>query len=130
MSATALKERLRADLKTAMQARANGELRVLRTLIAALDNAEAVPGENRCVPRAFGEPGAEVARRELDGEAIGGLLGSEIETRLSAAADYDRHGETAEAERLRREAALVERNRRAWRSSSPARNECKSRPAP
>ena len=34
MSATALKERLRADLKAAFQARASGEVRLLRTQIA------------------------------------------------------------------------------------------------
>lgn len=43
MSATALKQRLREDLKSAMQAKAADEMRVLRALIAALDNAEAVP---------------------------------------------------------------------------------------
>ena len=49
MSATALKERLRADLKVALQARATDEVRLLRTLIAALDDAEAVPGEYSAV---------------------------------------------------------------------------------
>ena len=42
MSAVALKERLRADLKSAIQAKVVSEVRLLRTLIAALDNAEAV----------------------------------------------------------------------------------------
>ena len=42
MSATARKLRLRADLQAAMQAKASDEVRMLRTLIAALDNAEAV----------------------------------------------------------------------------------------
>ena len=113
MSATALKQRLRADLKAAMRARASDEVRLLRTLIAALDNAEAVPGETGYVPRAFGDPGAEVARRELDGEAVGGLLGSEIDTRLVAAADYERHGAMDEAGRLRREVELIARYRSA-----------------
>ena len=45
----------RADLKNAMQAKASDEVRVLRTLIAALDNAEAVPGgDGPYVARAFG----------------------------------------------------------------------------
>jgi uncharacterized protein YqeY len=42
VSAVILKARLRADLKAAMQARATDDVRLLRTLIAALDNAEAV----------------------------------------------------------------------------------------
>lgn len=112
MSAVALKQRLRADLKAAMQARASGEVRLLRTLIAALDNAEAVPGAglvDKYVPRSFGDPSGEVARLELDDAAVGRLLASEIEARLAAADDYERHGETGEARRLRDEAVLVAR---------------------
>ena len=111
MSAAAFKDRLRADLKAAMQAKAASEVRLLRTLIAALDNAEAVPGESQYVPRAFGDPGAEVARLQLDDEAICLLLTAEIEARLEAAADYQRHGQDAEAQRLRDEAGLIARYR-------------------
>ena len=90
MSATALKERLRADLKAAMQARASDEIRLLRTLIAALDNAEAVPGTpGGYVHRAFGDAGAEVARLELDEKAVDALLASEAASRCDAAADYE-----------------------------------------
>jgi uncharacterized protein len=112
MSAAALKERLRADLKVALQARATEEVRVLRTLIAALDNAEAVPGEgvqDNSRPRAFGDVRGEVIRRQLDGRAVEALLSDETEARLAAAADYQRHGRTDEAERLRDEAALIAR---------------------
>jgi uncharacterized protein YqeY len=112
VSAAALKERLRADLKAAMQARATDEVRLLRTLIAALDNAEAVAvAQDKYVPRPFGDPGAEVPRLELDDEAVNGLLASEIGTRLAAAGDYDRHAKCEEAERLREEAGLIERYR-------------------
>ena len=110
MSATALKERLRADLKTALQARAGDEVRVLRVLIAALDNAEAVPGVQKTyVPRAFGDPSGEVARLSLDGGAVKALLASEVAARLAAAADYRSHGRSDEASRLEAEAALVSR---------------------
>ena len=111
MSAAALKQRLRADLKAAMQARAADEVRLLRTLVGALDNAEAVPGESKYVPRAFGDPGTERVRLELDDEAIGRLLATEIETRLAAAADYERHGKMTEAQRLRAEAGRIARYR-------------------
>ena len=110
MSATALKLRLRGDLKAAMQARAADEVRLLRTLIAALDNAEAVSVEaGPYTFRALGDPSGEVPRRELDDEAVDRLLAAEIEARLAAADDYERHGETGEAERLRSEAGLVAR---------------------
>ncbi len=115
MSAAAvLKERLRADLKAAMQARASAEVRLLRALIAALDNAEAVPGGGlveKYVPRSFGDPSGEVARLALDGEAVELLLADEIEARVAAADDYERHGEPGEAARLREEAALIARYR-------------------
>jgi uncharacterized protein YqeY len=116
MSATALKERLRGDLKAAMQARASDEVRVLRVLIAALDNAEAVSVEraqNNALPRVFGDPAGEVSRRELDGAAVDALLASEAGARLEAAADYERHDRPEDAVRLRGEAALIARYREA-----------------
>ncbi len=115
MSAVALKERLRADLKAAMQARASDEVRLLRTLIAALDNAEAVPvevsEEDKFAISRVGDPAVEVQRRALDAETVDRLLESEAEARLAAAADYERHGEGAEARRLRNEAELIGRYR-------------------
>lgn len=114
MRATELKERLRTDLKAAMQARASEEVRLLRTLIAALDNAEAVPAEGRqtnALPRAFGDPSGEVDRRRLDSAEIEALLAEEVETRLAAAADYESRGRGEEAARLRAEAALIGRYR-------------------
>ena len=108
MSAAALKDRLRADLKAALQGRDSGKVGILRTLIAALDNAEAVQVEQTGYQsRKFGDPSGEVARRELDGDAIDGVLGAEVASRLSAAADYEKHGRMEDAARLRLEAALV-----------------------
>ena len=112
MSAAALKDRLRADLKNAMQAKASDEVRVLRTLIAALDNAEAVPGgDGPYVARAFGDPAGEVTRRELDAEAIDAVLAAEVESRLAAAADYERHHRIDDSARLRDEVELIARYR-------------------
>jgi hypothetical protein len=112
MSATALKQRLRGDLKAAMQARAGDEVRVLRTLIAALDNAEAVAVEGVQAPfRKLGDPSGEVPRRELDYAEVDALLQAEAASRLSAADDYERHGRDDDAARLRGEAALVGRYR-------------------
>jgi uncharacterized protein YqeY len=112
MSATALKVRLRADLKAAMQAKASDEVRLLRMLIAALDNAEAVAEPPKTFgSRAFGDPSGEVARREIDAPALEGLLLAEIDARLAAAEDYNRHQQAAEAARLRKEAELIARYR-------------------
>jgi hypothetical protein len=114
VSAVRLKERLRADLKIALKERQASTASVLRTLIAALDNAEAVTGDgiqNNTQPRAFGDPSGEIARLTLDDAAVDTLLAHEIDTRLSAAADYERHGRTDEADRLRAEAELIGRYR-------------------
>ena len=112
MSATALKQRLREGLKAAIQAKATDEVRLLRTLIAALDNAEAVPAETGpYISRAFGDATAERPRRELDRDDVEALLAGEIEARLAAATDYDRQRRTEDAARLRAEAGLIERYR-------------------
>jgi uncharacterized protein YqeY len=116
MSAAALKQRLREDLKAAMQAKAAGEVRLLRALVAALDNAEAVSLDGRkqsALPGKFGDGSNEVARRELSADDIAALLDREIHERLTAAADYERLGQSDEATRLREEAHLVSRYREA-----------------
>jgi uncharacterized protein YqeY len=112
VSATDLKERLRADLKTAMRARKPGEVAVIRTLIAAIDNAEAVPIDGLEERLRQREAIGEVARRELDAAALDAVLAKESDTRLAAAEDYDRHGRNDDAARLRQEAELVARYRR------------------
>jgi uncharacterized protein YqeY len=114
VSAAVLKMRLRADLKAAMQSGVSAEIRVLRTLIAALDNAEAVPGEgieDYALPRAFGDPRGEVARLVLDEATVDAVLSAEAEARLAAAEDYARHGREEDAARLRDEAAVISRYR-------------------
>lgn len=109
MNAATLKERLRADLKGPLQARESGRVSVLRTLIAALDNAEAVEVEQGPYhSQAFGDPSGEVARRELDVPAIHAVLEREAASRLAAAEEYERHGRPEDAARLRAEAALVQ----------------------
>ena len=62
---------------------------------------------------AFGDPSGERARLELDDAAVDRLLAAEVEARLAAAADYERHSEAEEAARLRHEAAAIGRYRTA-----------------
>jgi uncharacterized protein YqeY len=111
MSATELKERLRADLKTAMRERNAGEVGLIRTLIAAVDNAEAQPIEGFQERLRKLEPIGEIARRELDAQTLDAVLASEAQSRLSAADDYERNGRAEDAGRLRNEAALIARYR-------------------
>ena len=112
MNSTALKERLRADLKAAMQAKRDATMRVLRQLIAALDNAEAVPIDS--APKQV-RPGpgsaAEAVRRDLDADSIATLLAAEIAARHAAAADYRAGGREVEADALESEVTIIERYR-------------------
>ena len=107
MSATALKDRLRADLKTAMREGNQAEIAVIRTLIAAIDNAEAVPIEGFEERLRLRESVGEVRRGELDAASLEAVLAAETHSRLAAAEDYERHGRAEDAARLRREAELI-----------------------
>jgi uncharacterized protein YqeY len=107
MSAGALKDRLRADLKVAMRERKAEEMALIRTLIAAVDNAEAQPIDGFAERLRQRDAIGEVARRELDTTALDDLLASEARARFAAAADYERHGRGDDAARLRREAELI-----------------------
>jgi uncharacterized protein YqeY len=109
MSADALKQRLRADLTAAMRERKPAEVAVIRTLIAAIDNAEAQPIEAFEQRLRRREVVGEVGRRELDPAALDEVLAAEAGARLAAAEDYERHGRSDDAARLRREANLIAR---------------------
>ena len=109
MSAGELKERLRADLKAAMQERRSADVAVIRTVIAAIDNAEAQPIEGFEERIRLREAVGEVGRRELDAAALDELLDAEARSRLAAAEDYERHGRGDDAARLRQEADLIAR---------------------
>lgn len=109
MSAGALKDRLRADLKTAMRERNATEVALIRTLIAAIDNAEAQPIEGFQERLRRLEPIGEIARRDLDANALNAVLAAEAHSRQSAAEDYERNGRTDDAARLRDEAKLIAR---------------------
>jgi uncharacterized protein YqeY len=111
VNASQLKQRLRADLKAAMQARATAEVRLLRTLIAAVDNAEAMPIEDFEEWIRRREAVGEVSRRDLDAAGLDAVLAAETESRLAAAGDYERNGRPEDAARLRAEADLIARYR-------------------
>ena len=110
--AAVVKARIRLDLKKAMQARRTIEMRVLRTLVAALDNAEAVPvadAHDRYVPRMFGDRSAEAPRLVLTEADVAALLEREAVQRLEAMAEFERLGHLDRAAVFREEAAIVRR---------------------
>ncbi|WP_368670106.1 GNAT family N-acetyltransferase [Phenylobacterium aquaticum] len=106
-----MKARLRIDLKAAMRDRATGQVRGLRALIAALDNAEAVPAQarhDRYVVHAFGDGSAEVPRRVLTAQAVEDVLRGEAAARRADAADLSALGKVVEADALLAEAVLID----------------------
>ncbi len=107
-----MRHRLRADLQAALRARDTLTVAVLRTTIAAIDNAQAVPlaqPDARYRVRAFGEAGVEVERRQLSASDIEALLADEVAQRIATATDLAQRGQAAAAVRLRDEAAIVRR---------------------
>jgi hypothetical protein len=95
-----------------MKARRNEETSLLRVLLAALDNAEAVAvgtAHDRYKERAFGDPSVEMPRRVLSEVEIRDLLLRESAERGAAAREFERLGVQKEVERLRNEFSLIAR---------------------
>lgn len=111
-AADGIKNRLRADLLASMRAGLPLETGVIRSLLAALDNAEALPvdqGSPASLQKQFGEEGTEIARRTLSTDEIGTVIDAEIQQRLDAAADLERLGQADRAGTLRQEAQVAQR---------------------
>jgi uncharacterized protein YqeY len=109
--ASAAKARLRRDLTVAIRARDSLRIRVLRRLIAAVDNAEAAPVGDRhdryaSVP--FGEKGAEVPRLTLTRAEVFALFASEATALRSVVAELTALGRTDAANVLAVEAEVVD----------------------
>ncbi len=107
-----LQARLRADLKLAMLGRRSEEVSVLRSLIAALDNAQAVPvGDlhDTYTVHAFGDNSVEQPRLKLGPDDLRTILNGEMESRRTASDEYHDAGLHDHAERLSRESDIVGR---------------------
>src|SRR5688572_11759951 len=94
-------ERLKADLRGAMKARANVRGMTLRTMISTLDNATAVELDPSSVPLTGRTP--DVPRREVSEHAQLDLVRGEATRRRRALQQYEDLGKVAEAARLRAE---------------------------
>jgi hypothetical protein len=114
-----LQSQLRDDLRTAMRARDRELVRVLRTVLSAIANAESQPDLDETPLRdrsdgpiagaVEGLAAAEVARRELDTQEVRAIVEAERDERLSAADNLATRGAVEAAEALRAEATLLDR---------------------
>jgi uncharacterized protein len=113
-SARLVRQRLEAELRTAMRSRNAAAAAAFRSALSAIDNAESAgrqpepPAKVGPVAKAhLGVGVAEVARRQLSAHEVAGILRAEIAERASAAAEYERLGRPDHAARLREEAAAL-----------------------
>jgi uncharacterized protein YqeY len=111
---TDLQTRLRADLLNARKARDTAATTVLRSTLAAISNAEALPaaeasltGDGPIAGAATGVGTTEAVRRNLTDDDIRAIISGEQTERMSAATDLEAHGAQEKAEQLRAEAELL-----------------------
>ncbi|GAB2814238.1 hypothetical protein GCM10027176_18520 [Actinoallomurus bryophytorum] len=108
-----LRRRLRDALVAAMKERDRVAVSVLRSTLAAIDNAEAVDatapagGSSAIESSPVGVGVAEVERRALSDDDIVQIVRAEAADREAAALDYDRAGRQERAEALRAEAKVL-----------------------
>ena len=105
-----LRERLRTALPAALRQRDAPLVSALRSTLAALDNAEAVPigqhdpGSLALEATPVGGGTREVPRRDLSDEQVEQLVRAEVDERRAAARLYARAGQHDRAQRLGAEA--------------------------
>lgn len=95
-----------------MRGKASDEVKVLRTLLGEIDNAEAIPVahlHHRYRLSIFGDGSAEAPRRRLAADEIQQLLRRDRNDRLEAAARLEAGGKFEQASKLRGELRIVER---------------------
>lgn len=100
-------ERLRADLKVAMANRDRLEMSQIRTLIAAVENAEAVEMETSSEPKLG--VNHDVARRVLDSDDVARILTREHDELADAVSRYRDLGLDDEVDELETRLRIVAR---------------------
>jgi uncharacterized protein YqeY len=115
-------QRLREALRAAMKAKDTVAVSALRSALAAIANAEAIPvpaagpvtsgnqpgGSQHVAGSAAGLGAAEARRRDLTGDDVAGVIAAEVAERRDAARQYESTGNSERAARLRREAEIIQ----------------------
>lgn len=110
-----IRERIADELKAAMRARDRVAIGALRSVSAAIANAEAVvateptdgTGGSAHVAGAVGLGATEAERRELTDDELDAIVAVEISERETAASTYLASGYADRAETLQQEAAVI-----------------------
>lgn len=105
--AAAIRSRLNGDLRDAMKSRDLTATRALRSLLAALDNASAVPVSDASA--SVFRRSNDVPRRALSAQECESVLRNEAHSRSLAIAQYEQLGRSEDAEILRAELSVIYR---------------------
>jgi uncharacterized protein len=84
----AFREAVSQDLRRAQKVRDRSLMRTYRSLLSAIDNAEAVDAVQSYDPTNPGLGETEVPRKRLDAATVQAIVEAEINERLDAAAQY------------------------------------------
>jgi hypothetical protein len=104
-STSDLRAKMRADLTAAIRGRDRLAIATLRSFLAAIDSAEAIPEDEAANLRAAGR--VEAPRRDLTAEGLARLLEADIRERQAAAEQYRRLGRDEKARDLLAGAELL-----------------------
>jgi len=113
-----MRAKLRDGLKAALKAKDNAAVAALRSALAAIDNAEAIPadhlsnrvtGDEQIAGSAVGVGAGEAARRHLTEDDLRAIVEGEIRERVVAAQEYEQLGRIDLAKRLQAEADVLSR---------------------
>jgi uncharacterized protein YqeY len=116
MQDSTIRKRLQLALREAMRARDMIAVSALRSALAAIDNAGAVPAgpapsavatSPHLAGTAVGPGAGEVERRSLSEDEIEEITRAEVAERQAAAREYERAGHADRADRLRYEAGVL-----------------------
>jgi uncharacterized protein YqeY len=115
MEDSGIRKRLERALREALRARDMVAASAVRSALAALDNAQAVPGgpgpaagtSPHFAGAVAGLGAGEAERRRLSEGEARDIVRAEAADRESAAREYQRSGHADQAARLRREAAVL-----------------------
>lgn len=107
MLVSELRNQMSQDLRTAMKSRDKVAVSLLRTLMAALDNAEAVAVDLATLPKVPTTERHEVPRKELTSDDVQQLLERELAERQRVHGEYAALGLADEAKRLQTEIELI-----------------------
>ena len=102
-----LRQRMSAGLTAALKSRDRAAVAALRTALAAVANAEAVPASDKYQEPALNRS-TEAPHRDLTEDQIVHILRAEAAERRTAIDEYETLGLTDQADRLRAELSVLD----------------------